>query len=316
MPLRTMMLFIKVSIVCVVCNYFMVISVFAGPKIRILLGDVASPFGQQLASELPIVAKKYNIDVAIYSPSVAENVPEMEELLLSWQSTAGYDGIVVACGIGASRLGKAAEPYTSRGLPVISILGRMRRGIARSSILVDENTLIAYAVDCSVEHLRGDDQITFLRSSTNEGRMNDRERLFINGIRAQLPDIRIRAGIFLNIEGSTPENQARVLLDTYPATNLVYSPYTAATMAMVRTIHERGLSGKIHHIGIGAGTSPELLGAVKTGDLDALIAISPHDIAEKVIDTMNDTLSGKVVPEIIYSHVEVITKTSIQNIGK
>lgn len=284
----------------------------AAPKVAVLLGDSVSPFGREMAKAFTEIGQEHALAVVLKSPPVAENVAQMQRLLTGWENDADIKGVIVACGLGANELGKSLQPFVARGMPVIALLGRLPPGVAKSTVLVDENAVIVAAIEQCGRLVAPGDEVGLLRSNLRESQMNDRERLVIRGLHERYPDMPIHADVFMNADGSSPLAQAKLLLGKYPKTALIYSPYTTATLAMIGAIRETGRAGHMHHVGIGAGVPAECAQAIEHGELDALIAIAPRDVADKAVIAMADILAGKSVPEVVLSDVQIATKEGVR----
>ena len=283
----------------------------AAPKIGVLLGDSVSPFGRELSRACSDIGTQRRLAIALKTPPSAENVAQMQRLLAGWENDADIKALIVACGLGASELSKSLQPFVARGVPVVALLGHLSPGVAKATVLVDENAVIAAAVAECVRLAGPTAEVAMLRSNLREGQMNDRERLVIRGLHERYPDLPIHADVFMNADGSTPAAQAKLLLEKYPKITLVYSPYTTATMAMIAAIHDTGRTGHIAHVGIGAGVPPECADALEHGELTALVAMAPHDVADKAMTAAADLLAGRPVPEVVYSSVQVATKSGV-----
>ena len=285
---------------------------FAAPKVAVLLGDSVSPFGREVAKGFAEIGPAHGFAIVVKAPPSAENVAQMQRLLAGWENDADLKGIVIACGLGANELGKSLQPFLTRNIPVIALLGHLPAGVAKSTVLVDENAVAAAAIEQCLRLVSAGDEVGLLRSNLREGQMNDRERLVIRGLHERYPALPIHADVFMKAEGSPPAEQAKLLIEKHPKTTLNYTPYTTATLAKIDAIRETGRAGHIHHVGIGAGLPPECERAIERGELDALIAIAPRDVADKAVLAMVDILAGKTVPEVVYSSVQIATKDGVR----
>ncbi len=308
MKLYPSVLWLKLGVALVATMH----ALFAGPKIGILIGDATSPFGQSLVKSFRQVAEQRGVEVVIKAPLAAENIAQSTKLVTSFTADADIKGVLIACGVGAQELAKAAEPLQARGVIVVSLLGRLPGSVAKSAVLIDEETVIATAVEKCLGLVSSADEVALLRSNIKQQVANDRERLVIDALKQRYPQLAIHADIFMNVEGRLPVDQAKLLLEKYPGTKLVYSPYSTATLAMIQALRETGRSGKIRHVGVGAGLPPECEEAVATGSLDAWIALDADDVAQKAVDTMVSAIDGRSVSEVVFSKVKVVTPESLK----
>lgn len=276
-----------------------------------MIGDSVSPFGRALSAAFAEAAESTGLELVVKSPPSVENVAQSCRLVAALAGDPEMRGLIIACGVGGTELAQAAEPLRARGGVVIAYLGRMPTGVARSTVLVDEGTVIATAVEQCVKRLTDGDELSMLRSNVRQGEANDRERLAIAGIRERRPGVSIHANIFMNAEGRTALDQAKLLLTTYPKTKLVYSPYSTATIAMISALRETGRAGMVRHVGIGVGVPPECAAAIAAGELDVWIALDPRDVALKAADAAAGALAGRTLPEVVYSKVQVLTKENL-----
>lgn len=277
-------------------------------KVGVLIGDVNSPFGTQLQAAFSELAAERGIPILIKAPPSAESVPQMQRMLSAWAGDPDIAGLIVAAGLGAQELGSSLQMAATRGLPVVGLLGRLPAAVVRSTVLVDEATLaVAVSEEC-LKRIDAKSEVAMLRSNLRGSEMNDRERLLIAALHERYPELPVHADVFMNGDGVTPVQQARLLLKKHPQTTLVYSPYTTATAAVIEALHDRPALGKIAHVGIGAKITPESEAAFAHGELSALILISPRDVADKALQAISALRNGQHPPETIYSEIQVVTR--------
>lgn len=287
----------------------------ATPRIGVLLSDWNAPFGRTLREAFPEAGKKFGVDVVVRAPRVTEAVGMEADILKDWQNEGGFDGYIVAAGVGAAELAKTLAPSVARGLPIVALLGTLPANTAKSAILVDEDRVNAAAIDLCAQYLHDGDEMSMLRWTTVDGQMNDREKVFIKGLRSREPKTIIHADVFLGLIAARQVGQAKLLIEKHPQAKLVYSPYTVATIAMIQALRETGEAGKWRHIGVGTGVPPECVQAIEAGELEGWIALMPKDVAFKAVETMAKLLQRQPVDPVVLSNVVVVTKDNLHAVA-
>lgn len=286
----------------------------AAPKVGVLLSDWNAPFGRTLREAFPEVAKQSGLDVVVKAPPVTEAVGMESNILREWQSEGGFDAFIVAAGVGAPDLAKVLQPAVAKGIPIVALLGTLPEGTAKSSILVDEDRVNRAAIELCAQYLHDGDEMSMIRWTTVDGQMNDREKVFIKGLRGREPNTAIHADVFLGLVAAQQVQQAKLLLEKHPNVKLVYSPYTVATQAMIEALRQTGRAGKVRHVGVGTGVPPECVQAIEGDELQGWIALMPKDVAAKAVETVAKLLQHQPVDPVVLSNVVVVTKDNLHSV--
>jgi ribose transport system substrate-binding protein len=99
------------------------------------------------------------------------------------------------------------------------------------------------------------------------------------------------------------------IVDKLKEANGIFCPNESATFGMLLALRQMNLAGKIRFIGF--DTSPPLIEALKSGEIDALVAQDPTLMGYQGVKTLVAKLQGKDVPKTIDTGVRLITKDNL-----
>ena len=78
---------------------------------------------------------------------------------------------------------------------------------------------------------------------------------------------------------------------------------------MLLALRKAGLAGKVHFVGFDA--SDKLVGAVRAGEIDALVVQRPFEMGYLAVKTMVDHLRGQAVERRIDTGSTLVTKDNL-----
>jgi ribose transport system substrate-binding protein len=157
--------------------------------------------------------------------------------------------------------------------------------------------------------LNGKGKVALLRYAVGSTSTEAREKGFLDAI-AKHPDIQViekdrYAGATLNEAQKNAEN----MLDKIRAADGVFCPNESSTQGMLNVLRDNNLTGKKKFVGF--DTSSALLGGLKDGDIQALVAQNPTNMGYTAVKTMVDHLNGKQVPTVVDTGCALVTKETI-----
>jgi ribose transport system substrate-binding protein len=99
------------------------------------------------------------------------------------------------------------------------------------------------------------------------------------------------------------------MLDQLKAADGVFCPNESSTFGMLLALRQAGLNGKIKFVGFDA--TPQLVDALKAGDIDALVAQDPVKMGYEGVKTAVAAVKGQTVTQHIDTGVRVVTKPDL-----
>jgi ribose transport system substrate-binding protein len=99
------------------------------------------------------------------------------------------------------------------------------------------------------------------------------------------------------------------IVDKLKEANGIFCPNESSTFGMLLALRQMNLAGKIRFIGF--DTSPPLIEALQSGEIDALVAQDPTLMGYQGVKTLVAKLQGKEVPKAIDTGVRLITRENL-----
>jgi ribose transport system substrate-binding protein len=99
------------------------------------------------------------------------------------------------------------------------------------------------------------------------------------------------------------------IVDKLKEANGIFCPNESSTFGMLLALRQMNLAGKVRFIGF--DTSPPLIEALQSGEIDALVAQDPTLMGYQGVKTLVAKLRGKEVPKTIDTGVRLITRENL-----
>jgi ribose transport system substrate-binding protein len=101
------------------------------------------------------------------------------------------------------------------------------------------------------------------------------------------------------------------IIDKLKEANGIFCSNESATFGMLLALRQNNLAGKIRFVGF--DTSPPLMEALQSGEIDALVAQDPTLMGYQGVKTLVARLQGKEVPKTIDTGVRLITRDNLNS---
>ncbi len=161
------------------------------------------------------------------------------------------------------------------------------------------------------ELLGGKGKVVLLRYMVGSASTTNREAGFLEAI-ARHPDIEVIAdNRYAGATAGEAKTKALNMLDEIRAADGVFCPNESSTMGMLLALQQEGLAGKIKFVGFDA--SPPLVGALRSGQIDALVVQNPRKMGYTAVKTLVAHIDGKAVEPRIDTGVVVVTRENMNN---
>jgi ribose transport system substrate-binding protein len=89
----------------------------------------------------------------------------------------------------------------------------------------------------------------------------------------------------------------------------IFCPNESTTLGMLNTLEQNNLAGKIHFVGFDA--TPELVDALKKGEIDALVSQNPTKMGYEGVKACVDSIHGIAQQPVTDSGVQLITRDNL-----
>jgi ribose transport system substrate-binding protein len=106
------------------------------------------------------------------------------------------------------------------------------------------------------------------------------------------------------------KNEALNLADALGKASGVFCPNESTTMGMLLALRQLGLAGKIRFVGF--DSSPPLIEALKSGEIDALVVQDPRKMGELAVKTLAAAVRKKKVETSIDTGAVLVTKDDLE----
>ena len=225
----------------------------------------------------------------------------------------GVSGIVLAP-LDEAALLPPCQSAMAQKIPVVIIDSRLNGQVGKDFIsFVATNNFQGgqMAGEEMAKLLHGKGKLVMLRYSAGSASTEDREKGFLDAI-SKHPDMTFLVND--RYAGATVDkafDQSMNLLDQLKAADGIFASNESATMGMLKALRENNLAGKVHFVGF--DSSPQLIDALKAGDLDALVSQNPKRMGYLGVQTCVNYLRGQKVPASIDSGAQLITRDNLND---
>ncbi len=160
-----------------------------------------------------------------------------------------------------------------------------------------------------VKLLGGKGNVVLLRYQVGSASTMEREEGFLESIR-KVTGLRI---IVENRYAGATAGEAKTasmnIVDALKEANGIFCPNESSTFGMLLALRQMNLAGRVRFIGF--DTSPPLVEALQSGEIDALVAQDPTLMGYQGVKTLVAHIQGKEVPKTIDTGVRLITRENL-----
>jgi len=273
--------------------------------IGVVLKAIDSEFWLAVRDGAQKAATELGVDVTVLAPKSETDVEgqlnKIEDLIAQ-----KVDGLAVAANDVESVI-PTLERAAQRGIPFVTIDSDANAPSKLSFIGTDN----VYGGRLAGEYI--------VNALGGEGKVG-----LITGVPGQQSHIARRDGFLQALEGSNlelvppqPANSDRMmalnvmenLLESEPDLRAVFVTNATMSLGVSEAVKARKLEGEI--LLVGFDTSEEALGAVRSGEIDALIAQSPFNMGYLGVKKLVEHLDGKPIDKRIDTGTQVVTRENL-----
>lgn len=156
----------------------------------------------------------------------------------------------------------------------------------------------------------GKGTIAMVMNAPGSASTMDRERGFEDTIQREYPGVQIVARQFSMSARSKGIEAAENMLTAHPDLAGIFASSEPSSAGAALALKSRGLAGKVKLVGFDA--SEDLIAALKTGTVDALVVQDAFQMGFQAVKTLVDKLHGTVPPKQVDLAAHVVHKADLE----
>ncbi|HTZ21345.1 MAG TPA: substrate-binding domain-containing protein [Opitutaceae bacterium] len=288
---------------------FVPLSLIGAPKIGVLLKD-RDLFWGQVEKGAVEAGKNANVELVIKAPPGANMLGSQLKLLAALEKES-LDALVIGP-LTMEEFRQPIEALRAKGVKIVAIDTPLPEGLAHTYCGYNQKTMAETAARLFAGLVQDDDEAAILRANSLEN-ISIREKTLLAVLRTLHPKEIIHLDIMAGAEKGDDYDKALLLLDKYPKTKAVITPFSASSMAMIRALKDRKLAGKVIQVGFGSGFPPQVAEAIEAGAMQGWIAQEAKLIGQRGVEAAVALVEGKPVPATIEVEFIVVTKENLNS---
>jgi ribose transport system substrate-binding protein len=184
-----------------------------------------------------------------------------------------------------------------------------------SFVATDNRKGGALAADRLGDLLGGKGKALLLRYAEGSASTEERETGFLDELHAKYPGIQlVSADQYAGPTRETAKRASENVLNRFGADlQGIFTVNESSTIGMLLALQDINKAGRVHFIGF--DSSPILLTAMRSHQLDGLVIQDPMKMGYLGVKTMVDHLRGRPVPRRIDTGVTLVTPANIDSAG-
>jgi ribose transport system substrate-binding protein len=248
----------------------------------------------------------------IWKGPLREDDREQQIQVVEGFLSQGVQGIVLAP-LDNVALVRPVEEARRAGVPTVIIDSGLETDSTVSFVATDNYKGGQMAADRLGVLLNSRGAVLLLRYAEGSASTTERERGFLDQLKAKYPGIRIVSSD--QYAGPTRETAKRAsenLLNRFGSgLQGIFTVNESSTIGMLLALQDIGLAGKVRFVGFDA--SAILLDAIKARQLDGIVVQNPMRMGYLGVKTMADYLRGKPVARRIDTGVMLVTGANLDS---
>jgi ribose transport system substrate-binding protein len=279
-------------------------------KIAVIPKGTTHIFWKSVEAGARQAAKELGVEM-IWKGPLKENDRAQQIAIVEQFVTEGVSGIVLAP-LDNTALQRPVASAMQKRIPVV-IFDSGLKGEAGKDYVCFVATDNMKGGNLGGEHLSkllgGKGNVVLLRYQVGSASTMEREEGFLKAIRTV-------KGLHLTVDnryaGATAgeaKTASMNIVDKLKEANGIFCPNESSTFGMLLALRQNNLAGKIRFVGF--DTSPPLIEALQSGEIDALVAQDPTLMGYQGVKTLVARLQGKEVPKTIDTGVRLITRENL-----
>ena len=228
----------------------------------------------------------------------------------------GVSGIVLAP-LDESALAAPVAEAKRRSIPVVIFDSGLKGNDYVSFVATDNLKGGRIAGDRLAGVMQRTGKVVLLRYAEGHDSTGKREQGFLEAMKAHAEIEVISSNQYGGADVEGYYKKAEALLSRYkkPDGSLgvdgLFCSNESSTFAMLRVLHDNGWSKKVHLVGFDA--SPNIVQALRDGDLDGIVVQDPVNMGYLGVKTMVAHIRGEKVPPVIDTGAVLATRETMNN---
>lgn len=280
----------------------------AVPKIAVVL-KAHAPFWAAVEKGANEAAARLGAEITVKSP-LKETDVSVQIQLLNAAVAQGVDAVVIA----ACNKEALAVPLASaavKGVKIVAIDTPLAPNVAPVFVGTDQEAAGRAAGKLLSQIVSDTAEVAILKNQQGSGASTAREVGALATFRETHPKNTVHGDIYASSEPGAEIAKCELLLSSHPQIAAVLSSSTPGTLAMLKVLQEKKLTGSIKLIGFGFNLSPEIAAALESGALHGWIAQQPTQFGLHGIEAAVALIKGETVPAVVRTEFVVITKENL-----
>ena len=250
----------------------------------------------------------------VWKGPMREDDREQQVQVVEGFVSEGVSGIVLAP-LDNRGLVRPVEEARHAGVPTVIIDSGLETDSIVSFVATDNRKGGALAADRLGELLGGKGKALLLRYAEGSASTEEREQGFLDELHAKYPGIQlVSADQYAGPTRETAKRASENVLNRFGGDlQGIFTVNESSTIGMLLALQDINKAGKVHFIGF--DSSPILLTAMRSHQLDGLVIQDPMKMGYLGVKTMVDHLRGRSVARRIDTGVTLVTPANIDSAG-
>jgi ribose transport system substrate-binding protein len=258
--------------------------------------------------------QEFGVAVDFKTPSKQKEI-EAQAVLVDESVKGAVDGLVVAP-VEDQKLSRAVLAAIRKKVPVVVVdfPGKGEAGIDyTASIGTIPSAAGLKAAETLVKLMAGQGKILLFRDPKPDLRSKEHEGGFLDSIRRQMNIQLLADNHFGGLSVEEAEREALNLSESIREASGIFCSTPASTLGMVKAMRQLGLVGIAKVVGY--GHNPELLDALRRGEIDALLVENPRAMGYDAVKFLASQWKGQKPSSRWDTAVEVVTKANLDSVA-
>lgn len=255
-------------------------------------------------------AKELNVKIIFKGPVLEDDRAGQISLVEEFAS-GDVNGIVLAP-LDDTALLPSVQSAMQKKMPVVIIDSSLKGDVGKDFVCYvgTDNTAAGKIGGTELARLLGGKgKYVLLRYAVGSASTVQRETGFLSAM-SDNPDM---VPLVKDRYGGATVDQAQAaslnLLAEIKQADGIFCPNESTTQGMLNTLEQNNLAGKIHFVGF--DTNPELIEALKKGEIDALVSQNPTKMGYEGVKSCVDYINGVAQQPVQDSGAQLITRDNL-----
>jgi ribose transport system substrate-binding protein len=282
-------------------------------KIAVIPKGTTHEFWKAIHAGAAAAAKEEGVEIVWKGP-LREDDRESQIKVVEDFVVNKVNGIVLAPLDDTALRVPVAEAAKS-GIPVLIIDSALKSPDYVSFVATDNLKGGELAGKRLIELLDGKGKVVMMRYQEGSASTHDREEGFLNAIKTAKGIQVISSNQYGGATTESAQKTGENLLTPYKKADGslgvegIFCPNESTTFGMLRVLQDGGIAGKVKFVGF--DSSPKLVDALKSGQINGLILQNPYKMGYLGVKTLAQSLKGTKVEKRIDTGVGLVTKENM-----